>query len=240
VRPRHSDADLVDLARSGSAPAFASLLYRHRDVIQRAALKAAQPDAAVEVVMRTAVRSLRRADVASGDVRSWIGALSEQEVRSDLGRPDVERMLPADWFDRAWVRVEPSWPTGRRSRRPPRWARTVLGALLLAGLGSGATYALVTAERMTDVVSELVGEPIEDPMFLVVPGPVVDQEPEDAPELFGDVELGELPTYDLTGDGDRRRPPAPTIGPPPGTDDDAGERPAEDAEEPGPDESDED
>ncbi|MGA0830780.1 MAG: hypothetical protein ACO3RG_05060 [Nitriliruptoraceae bacterium] len=38
---RHGDADLLGLARDGSAPALASLVHRHRDAVQRAALRAA-------------------------------------------------------------------------------------------------------------------------------------------------------------------------------------------------------
>jgi DNA-directed RNA polymerase specialized sigma24 family protein len=93
VRPRHSDADLVDLARSGSAPAFASLIHRHRDVVQRTALRSTHPEQAAESIMRSGMARLRRADVRPEDLRTWLTVLAEQQVLSDPGHPHVERML---------------------------------------------------------------------------------------------------------------------------------------------------
>ena len=212
LRPRHSDADLLVLAREGSGPAFAALLHRHRDVIQRGALRSDRPERVAEAVIVSAVRDLRRGR-ASGDLRHWIGQLVEAEVRRHPGSPGVERLLPADWFDRAWADAERTWPSGRRRPHVPRWMRLAAAASALALAGAGATYVVITAEATTEVISELIAEPIEDPEVLVVPGPIVEQAPEEAPELFGDVELGELPTYDLTGEGDRGRPAPPTIGP---------------------------
>jgi len=213
VRPRHSDQDLMDLAREGSAPAFAALLHRHRHVIQRGALRAEHPDRVVETVMVGALRRLRRAPVPPDDVRGWLGALVDDAVRLDPGNPGVERMLPSDWFDRTWVRVEQRWPSGRPVLRAPRWVRYAASAVLLAGAGAATTFLIVTADTATEVLSELVAEPIEDPDMLVVPGPVVEAEPEEAPELFGDVELGELPSYDLGGGN--RPGSGPTIAPRP-------------------------
>ena len=213
MRPRHSDADLLELAREGSGPAFASLLHRHRDVIQRGALRAERPERVAEATIVGAVRDLRRGRVDVGDLRGWLSGLVEAQVQRDPGTPGVERMLPGDWFDRAWTGAERTWPSGRRRPHVPRWARLSVAAAMLALTGAGTTYLVITTEVTTEVVSELVAEPIEDPDVLVVPGPVVEQAPEEAPELFGDVELGELPTYDLTGEGDRSRPTPPTIGP---------------------------
>lgn len=218
MRPRHSDADLVELASAGSAPAFASLLHRHRDVVQRGALRAEHPLRAVEATMLTALRDVRRGRLSADDPREHLARVVDAEVLRDPGRPGVERILPADWFDHAWVRVERRWPTGRRRIRPPRWAGYVAASLLLVGAGGVGTVLVVTADVTTEVVSELVAEPIEDPQVLVVPGPQVDPEPEEVPELFGDVELGQLPGYDLSGEDDAPGPSAPTVGPPPTTD----------------------
>ncbi len=212
MRPRHSDADLVGLARDGSAPAFASLLHRHRDVLQRGALRSAHPERVVESTMVAAVRDLHRGKVQTDGLRDWLGGLVEARVGADPGAAGVERLLPGDWFDRAWTRTWRTWPSGRRRVRPRRWAVQVAGAVVLASTGAAATYLVITSEATTDVVSELVAEPIDDPDVLAVPGPVVETVPEEAPELFGDVELGELPTYDLSGGADRR-PTPPSIGP---------------------------
>lgn len=217
MRPRHSDLDLLELARGGSAPAFASLLHRHRDVIQRGAIRSARPQKLAEATIRAAVRDLRRQRARGSDVRDWLAALVEQQVRRDPGTPAVERLLPADWFDRAWSRAERTWPSGRHRPRVPRWLGRLAGAVVLASAGSAATYLVITAETTTEVISELIAEPIEDPDVLVVPGPVVVPEPEEAPELFGDVELGELPTYDLTGESGRTPGTTPTLGPRQGT-----------------------
>jgi hypothetical protein len=214
VRPRHSDADLLELARDGSAPAFASLLHRHREVVQRGALRAEHPESVACATLIAAVRDLRRGRAPASDLRGWLTELVEREVQRDPGTPGVERMLPSDWFDRAWVRTERRWPSGRARPRVPRWTAHVVGAVVLAVAGAGTTYLVITADTTTEVLSELIAEPIEDPEMLVVPGPVVELEPEEAPELFGDVELGELPTYDLTGEDGARTPRPPTVGPP--------------------------
>jgi len=213
-RRRHTDLELLSLAREGSAPAFAALLHRHRTVLQRGALRAEHPERTVAATMIAATRRLRRGDVPTDDVRAWLDTIVEEQVADDIGRPDVERMLPGDWFDRSWVHAERHWPSGRRLPRPPRWASQLAGALLLAAAGAGGTYLAMESETATDVIRELIAEPVEDPDVVVVPGPVVEVLVEEAPELFGDVELGELPTYDLTGESQRDRAPGPTIAPP--------------------------
>lgn len=213
MRPRHSDADLLDLAREGSSPAFASLLHRHRDVLQRGALRAGHPERIAEAAMVGAIRALRRGRLRPDDLREGITALVEERIGRDPGRPGVERLLPGDWFDRAWVRAERTWPTGRRRLPRPRWALQLVAAVALAAAASTTAYLVITTDATTEVLSELVAEPIEDPEMLVVPGPIVEQTPEQPPELFGDIELGELPTYDLTSEGERTSPPAPSLGP---------------------------
>lgn len=213
MRPRHSDTDLIGLARDGSAPAFAALLHRHRDVIHRGALRSQRPERAAELALVAAVRDLRRGRADEGDIRGWLEGLVEGQVRRFPGAPGIERLLPGDWFDSAWVEAERSWPSGRRRLRFPRWLRLVTAAMVLALAGAVGTYLVITAEVTTEVVSELIAEPIEDPDALVVPGPIIEQVPEEAPELFGDVELGDLPTYDLTGAQDRDQRSPPTIGP---------------------------
>ena len=214
MRPRHSDADLLELSREGSAPAFASLLHRHRDVIQRGALRAEHPERVAESAMAAAMRALRRGGADMDDPRAWLVTIVEDQAQRDPGRPGVERLLPADWFDRAWVQVERRWPSGRRRIVVPRWAVLLAAAVALGGVASGVTYLVVTADTTPEVLSELVAEPVEDPDALVVPGPAPEVVPEEPPELLGDVELGELPTYDLTGEHGGGNVERPTVGPP--------------------------
>jgi len=217
-RPRHTDLELLELARDGSAPAFASLLHRHREVLHRGALRAEHPERAVESALLAAIRQLRRDAVPTEDLRGWLVTLVEEQVERDRGRPGVERMLPGDWFDRQWARAERHWPSGRRLPEPPRWAAQLAGAVLLAAVGAGGTYLVVTSDVTTEVIRELIAEPVDDPDVVVVPGPVVEVPLEEAPELFGDVELGELPTYDLTGEAGREGTSGPTLAPPRGGD----------------------
>ncbi len=212
-RRRHTDLELLELAREGSAPAFASLLHRHREVLRRGAVRAEHPEQVVEAAMLTATRQLRRGEIPRGDLRAWLTTVVEEQVADDPGRPGIERMLPIDWFDRCWVRAERSWPSGRRIPQPPRWAAQAAGALLLAGVGAGGTYLTITSDVAAEVVRELIAEPVEDPDVIAVPGPVFEAPLEEAPELFGDVEIGELPTYDLTGEDGRDGTDGPTLAP---------------------------
>lgn len=233
-RRRHTDLELLELAREGSAPAFASLLHRHREILRRGALRAAHPEQVVTSTMLSATRQLRRGAAPEDDIRAWLMDLMEAQVADDLGPPGVERILPSDWFDRTWVRAEQHWPSGRRRPRPPRWAGHAAGAVLLASAGAVGTYLTVTSEISTDVIRELVAEPVEDPDVIAVPGPIAEAPAEGAPELFGDVEIGELPTYDLTGQGGRERPDGPSLAPPRTDDRSAGD----DADDLEPDEAD--
>jgi hypothetical protein len=163
--------------------------------------------------MRTATRQLRRGEVPEDDLRAWLVGIVEEHVQGDPGRPGVDRMLPIDWFDRCWVGAERSWPSGRRILEPPRWAAMVAGALLMAGAGAGGTYLSLTSEVSTEFITELIAEPVEDPDVVAVPGPTFETPTEGAPELFGDVEIGELPTYDLTREGGTNVPGGPTLAP---------------------------
>jgi hypothetical protein len=218
TRRRHSDTQLLELASEGSASAFAALLHRHRGAMQRIVLDAADPHATAESTMVSAIRDLRRRRVSSDtDVRAWITELARARADRDPSPADVDQLLTPDWFDRAWSRAERRWPSGYARPRLPRWAGLVLGAVALAGTSSVATYLYLSYEATTEIVGELVAEPL-GPGEGVLPSLTIQPTTEDpellpAPELFGDIEIGELPTYDLTGRGDER-PPVAEIGPP--------------------------
>jgi hypothetical protein len=218
TRQRHSDTQLLELASEGSASAFAALLHRHRGALQRIVLDAADPHATAESTMVSAIRDLRRHRVSTDtDIRTWITELARTQADRDPSPADVDQLLTPDWFDRAWSRAERAWPNGYARPRLPRWGALVLGAVALAGTSSVATYLYLSYEATTEIVGELVAEPLEAGQG-VLPSLPSGPTPDDpdllpAPELFGDIEIGELPTYDLTGRGDER-PPTVEIGPP--------------------------
>jgi hypothetical protein len=215
VARRHGDAELLDLAREGSAAALGSLLHRHRGALQRAVLRTADPERAAGVAMTAAVRAVR-----GGRLRepAELPALLEEATAGVATRAprtaDVEPLLPSDWFDRAWTATVRTWPSGRRPLpRPPRWAALAVGAVLLAVAGAGGTWLALSSGDEREVLASIVASTLDGPSALddapVAPEPVV----EEAPELFGDVEIGQLPTYDLTtrpdtGSGPQLVPPA--------------------------------
>lgn len=172
--------------------------------------------------MVEAMRRVRRGQGPQREFSGWLEGLVSEHASRDPAPTDVERLLPTDWFDRLWVRIDRRWPTGRPTFRLPRWATVTIAGVLLAVTGATGTYLFLTTDAAAEFVDELVAVPLDGPAEIGVPGPdATDAPPEEAPELFGDIEIGELPTYDLTG-RDAQDPTAPTVGPParpaPGTD----------------------
>jgi len=225
---RHADEQLLELARGGSAPAFASLLHRHRRVLQRTALSSSDPQRTLGHAVRRAMRELHgqatprpwsrpkhpASTTPDEDLATWLAELVRAEADLAPAPEAVDPMLPGDWFDRMWVEVSPSWPDGRPRRRVPRWGVQLAAAAGLALVSATGTYLFITDDRSTEVIQELVAVPLEPGESALAgsdTGPVP-LEPEIPPELFGDIELGELPSYDLTGRDPQT--PGPMIGPP--------------------------
>jgi hypothetical protein len=198
TRPRHSDSELLSLASEGSASAFAALLHRHRHVLRTHAAGAAEPELAVERAAIAAMRRVRRRSPIDA-VDTWLATLVDEQVAAAPATSDVERIFPTGWFDQLWVRVQRRWPRGRSPLHLPKWLRVSLAAVMLVVASAGATYVVLTNEDASDVVLDLSSVPLEGPGILASSEPAAPAEPEEAPELFGDVEIGELPTYDLTG-----------------------------------------
>jgi hypothetical protein len=218
VARRHDNADLLGLARDGSAPALASLLHRHRATVQRAAARAADPERAAGAAMTAAVRALRAGRLRDPD--DLPGVLEEAAAAVAVRAPrtvDVEPLLPADWFDRAWVDAGRTWPTGRRPLpRPPRWVLHVTAALALAAVGAGGTWLALSSDGDREVLGSIVASTLEGPSALDDAPPVPEPVVEEAPELFGDVEIGSLPTYDLTTRPGTTTGTGPELAPPTG------------------------
>jgi len=198
TRPRHSDSELLSLASEGSASAFAALLHRHRHVLKSHAGGAAEPELAVEKAAIAAMRRLRSRPRVDA-VDTWLATLVDEQVAASPATSDVERIFPTGWFDQLWVRVQRRWPHGRAPLHLPKWLRMSLAAVALVVASAGGTFVVLTNEDASDVVLDLSSAPLEGPGILASGEPAAPPEPEEAPELFGDVEIGELPTYDLTG-----------------------------------------
>lgn len=198
TRPRHNDSELLSLAADGSASAFAALLHRHRHVLRTRAAGAAEPELAVERAAIAAMRRLRRRPPLDA-VDAWLATLVDEQVAGSPASSDVERIFPTGWFDQLWVRVQRRWPHGRAPVRLPAWLRLGLTAVVLVVASAGTTYVVLTSDDASDVVLDLSSTPLEGPGILTGGEPAAPAEPEEALELFGDVEIGELPTYDLTG-----------------------------------------
>lgn len=211
----HDDADLLMLARDGSAAAFAALLHRHRAALLRGIDGAADPERAARETMTVLMRRLRSGDQVDADVATLVDRTAREVATREPRTDGAEPLLPTDWFDRAWAAAEPAWPSGRRPLpRPPRWLTLVASGLLLAVVGGGVTWMVLAREGDREIVGSILASVIEGPTALEDAPPPPEPEIEEAPALFGDIEIGELPTYDLARPGPDQRPPSPQVAPP--------------------------
>lgn len=123
-----SDAELVELARAGWAPAFAVLLHRHAAGVHGAVTSAGDPVRSVEQVFARAMRRLRDQDPGA-EVGAWLRSLAGDAHAAP-------RPLAADQLDAIWHRLEARWPDGHRRRRgvPWRGLGLVAGLVLLAAV----------------------------------------------------------------------------------------------------------
>jgi hypothetical protein len=212
---RHVDADLLTLARDGSSAAYAALLHRHRGVLQRGVGEAADPERAAGTVMVQLMRDLRSGDLEDRDVPTRIDTAARAVAASAPRTAGVEPLLPSDWFDRAWTTAERSWPHGRRPLpRPPRWAVRVTAGLALAALGAGGTWLVLERDGDREIIGSIVASVLDGPTALDGVPPPPEPVVEDPPALFGDIEIGELPTYDLTRPEPARDTAGPEVAPP--------------------------
>lgn len=182
-----ADDELLVAARAGDASAFAVLLRRHAS---RFADLAATPDGD-RALVRLGVRAMRELPRLAPGRRAeeWLDALAAAE-RERHGTADPSELLstsaasdPRDWLDRWWSELSVRWPTGRRPRRLPGWARATLAAAILVAAGIVGTTALLAERPAPPLVAQVqaYAEPARGDDFA----------PEDDPDA------DELPVFEL-------------------------------------------
>lgn len=139
-----SDAELVERARAGSAPAFAVLLHRHAPTVRTVVADDRDPTGAVVGTFVTAMRRLPK-HPPDADPRAWLLELAAAEVRTphpigDLPPPELDQ----EELDEIWAELDLRWPDGRAPRSLPRWVSWSALVLALAALAVLMPYAVLT------------------------------------------------------------------------------------------------
>jgi hypothetical protein len=156
---RRRDAELVELAQDGSAPAFAVLVHRHAPAVLAATADAEDPQRATRDVFVRAMRELPDRDPKQ-PVGPWLTELA--------GRPAPwttaeEEVAPAR-VDELWRELDRRWPDGRAPRRSRRVLRRVTVAVAAVAIGVAVPAAVLTADPTEDEdVTELRAQPLDDP-----------------------------------------------------------------------------
>jgi uncharacterized membrane protein YgcG len=196
------DGELLELAASGWAPAFAVLVHRHAPALLVAFADDPDPAERVTDVFLRAMRELPDRAPA-GSVSTWLFALA--------GRPAPEQVpaVPEETLDPIWRELSIRWPDGRHVHRGRPLARrlAVIGGALAVGVLVPLVVLGLPAAPDGDAIESVRAEPLED-------APTEEREPEDIPSFeFPDVTAGaeEAPT-----DAPDDEPPAPVA--PPTTD----------------------
>lgn len=194
------DGELLELARSGWAPAFAVLVHRHAPALLAAFADDPDPFERVTDVFLRAMRELPD-HAPTGPVATWLFALA--------GRRPPEHVPPVaeEALDPIWRELSLRWPDGRnvhrRSRPVVRRLAVIAGALAVGVLVPLVVLGLPAAPD--DDIESVRAQPLEDE-------PAEEPEPEDVPSFeFPDVTAGvaEVPTETID-----EAPSAPTAPPP--------------------------
>lgn len=185
-----SDAELIELAKAGWAPAFAVLVHRYAPLVHAARADAADPTGAVTQVFVQAMRELADRDPGA-PVAPWLLGLAGARAT-----PPTPTALTDDELDAIWGELDRRWPDGRPPARPLPWRRAaaVVGLAVLAGLvpaivlgvdGNGGVEeptelrAVPLPDERTEVVEE---EPEDDAPEFSFPTTPEEQEPAPEPE----------------------------------------------------------
>lgn len=161
------DTELVELAQSGIAPAFAVLVHRHAPRLLTAVADDPDPLATATDVFAAAMRRL-----PDRDPRAPFGAWTLELA----DRPAPDRILPSAsaTLDELWARLQPLWPDGRR--RTGRGRRTLTRAAVAAaaiGVGAAVPILVLSAPVDDDGVPELRAQPLAEDER---PAPTIDED----------------------------------------------------------------
>lgn len=194
------DGELLELARSGWAPAFAVLVHRHAPALLATFADDPDPFERVTDVFLRAMRELPDHD-PPGPVATWLFALAGRRP------PEHVPAVAEEALDPIWRELSIRWPDGRHvHRRRPlvRRLAVIAGALAVGVLVPLVVLGLPAAPDDDDIES-VRAQPLEEE-------PAEDPEPEDVPSFeFPDVTAGaaEVPTETLDDE-----PTAPVAPPP--------------------------
>jgi hypothetical protein len=192
-----SDAELVERARAGSAPAFAVLLHRHGPAVRAVVAGDRDPTGAVIGTFVTAMRRLPDHPV-DDTPRDWLLQLAASEVREPRTAdaqpaPDLE----PDELDEIWAELDLRWPDGRVPRTVPRWVGWSALVITLAALAILVPYTVLTLGGNGDdgpnELAGLVARPFEDPDAEAPVDEAPDEDLEPPPFVFPDVDLESAP-----------------------------------------------
>jgi hypothetical protein len=201
-----SDAELIALAQTGWAPAFAVLLHRHGPSVHAVFADDADPLGGVIDTYVAAMRELHHG-IPSGPIEAWLLDLAVSERGSQPLDPRGGRRrsvpLADEQLDEVWAELDLRWPDGRIPHHVPHWVGWTALVAALVGLGILVPYAVLTAGGSVE-------QPLEELQAYPVEAPVeeVDVEEPEGDELDGfDLPAVTFPDVEQT--------PAPEPGPAP-------------------------
>lgn len=161
-----SDAELVELAQDGSAPAFAVLLHRHGAAVREVVTDEADPTGAVVATYLTAMRHLGQRTPTT-PVRPWLLELATDEARHPRPASDAPPALDADELDGIWAELDVRWPDGRTPRTVPAWLGWSALVVVLASLAVLVPYLIlgfgVDVDEGPDELPSIVARPLPEP-----------------------------------------------------------------------------
>jgi hypothetical protein len=177
-----SDAELLERARAGSAPAFAVLLYRHGPSVRAVVADAPDPTGAVVDTFAGAMREL--SDPAPGGPGDRLIELAGTTVEHPRA-PEPPVALDPDDLDGIWAELDRRWPDGTVPRSLPRWVGWGASIVALAALAVLVPHAVFTlgsnGDEVPDEPASLVARPFEEELDEAPPDPPPFEFPDEAP-----------------------------------------------------------
>jgi hypothetical protein len=150
----HSDAELMELAKAGWAPAFAVLVHRHAPVVHAALRDDRDPLSATTAVFVHAMRELRQRD-ATAPLAPWLLELIDRPP------PAQPSELTDEELDAIWLELHRRWPDGERPATTWPWRRlATVAALVVVAAAVPALVLGIDTPEAEDL--ELRAVPVTD------------------------------------------------------------------------------